>query len=132
MRLDSKTIGFGELANDRVFLENVRLKCKVGASEKERRMAQEVLVDLNLFFDLKRPGTTDSLEDTVDYSEMMRKVSEFVSRREFGLLESLAEGIAALALETRGVERVTVRVRKAKYSDQPSVGVEIERRRRAG
>ncbi len=118
------------MAKDRIFLENVRLKCRIGASDKERSEAQEVVMDLSLFAGLRRAGTTDRIDYTIDYRKVRRQISEFAASREFRLLEGLAEGIASLALKTAGVRRVTVKVRKARYSDEPSVGVEIERMKR--
>jgi FolB domain-containing protein len=115
---------------DRIFIDNLRLRCRVGITDEERAAPQEILVNVSLTVGLERAGTSDNLGDTVDYKEMMERISQFVSGREFKLLESLAEGIAALALKPAGVEKVTVRVRKTKYSGEPSIGVEIERWRR--
>jgi FolB domain-containing protein len=115
------------LSKDRIFLENIRLTCRIGATAKERREPQEVVVDLSLFTNLRRAGTTDRLRHTVDYRKVLRQISELVSSREFNLLEGLAEGIASIALGHAGVERVTVKVRKRRYSEEPSVGIEIER-----
>ena len=67
------------------------------------------------------------LEDTVDYRAARLQISHFASHGEFVLLESLAEGVATLCLDKFKVERVTVRVRKEKYSVEPSIGIEIER-----
>jgi len=115
---------------DRIFVENLRLGCRVGITPEERRSPQDVLVDLGLFLDLSEAGGSDDLERTVNYSEAMDRVSRFVSEGEFALLESLAEGVASLALDAfPAVERVRVRARKARYSAEPSVGVELERTR---
>jgi len=116
---------------DTVFIENLRLDCRVGLSEEERRQPQKVLVDVTLALDLSRAAATKKVGDTVDYREAKRLVSEFVSGGVFVLLESLAEGIAALALDSFEVERVVVRVRKEKYSEEPSIGVQIERNKEA-
>ena len=116
---------------DRVFIENLRLDCVIGVTEEERRQAQKVIVDLSLLLDLRRPAASGRIGDTVDYREARRAVSEFVSAGEFLLLESLADGIATLALERFDVRRVSVRVRKEKYSSQPCIGIEIERERGA-
>lgn len=117
---------------DRIFLDNLRLKCRIGASEKERSQAQEVLVDVSLFLSLKRAGIADNIHNTMDYREVRRQLGQLAAEREFKLLEALAEGIASVALKLGGVERVVVRVRKARYSSEPSIGVEIERDRRRG
>lgn len=116
--------------NDRIFLDNLRLKCRIGITDEERREPQEIMADVSLIVNLKRAGASDSLGDTVDYREAMKRISQFVSSKEFNLLESLAEGIATLVLETAGVERVIVKVRKMAYSSEPSIGIEVQRGRR--
>ena len=113
--------------NDRIFIDNLRCKSRVGVTDEERREPQEVLVDISLRVSLKRAGTSDNLGNTLDYREMMKRVLGFVSGNEFKLLERLAEGIASLALERPCVEGAVVKVRKAKYSNKPSIGIEIER-----
>jgi 7,8-dihydroneopterin aldolase/epimerase/oxygenase len=114
---------------DTVFIENLRLDSRVGVTDEERRQSQKVILDVTLTLDLGPAAATKDIEDTVDYREAKRVFTQFVSTGEFVLLESLAEGVAALALERFEVERVVVRVRKEKYSAEPSIGIQIERGR---
>ena len=116
--------------SDRIFLEGVRVRCRIGITAKERMEPQEVLIDLSFFMDLSRAGASDNLEETVNYRTALDEISRFASSREFVLLEGLADGLASLAIEAFGVESVRVRVRKAKYSLEPSIGIEIERERK--
>ena len=116
---------------DRIFIDGLRLDCRIGVTDEERRLTQNVLVDVSLFLDLRRAAASGRIEDTTDYREAKRLFSRFVSEGEFRLLESLAEGIASIALDELGAERVVVRVRKEKYSADPSIGIEIERQRGA-
>jgi D-erythro-7,8-dihydroneopterin triphosphate epimerase len=116
---------------DRIFIERLRLRCKIGVTEEERRDPQEVIVDVNMFLDLQRATDTGDLKDTVNYREVREIIADFVSKGEFTLLEALAGGIASLCLKSARVGRVTVRVRKGKYSEEPSIGIEIDRTRRA-
>src|SRR5580658_9246502 len=109
---------------DTIFIENLRLGCRVGVTEEEWRQPQNVLLDVRLELDLRRAAVSKRVEDTVDYREARLQFSRFVSEGEFVLLESLAEGLASLALERFKVDRVVVRVRKEKYSTEPSIGVE--------
>lgn len=114
---------------DRIFIDGLRLDCRVGVTDEERRLSQKVIVDVSIFLDTRRAAASGRIEDTADYREAKRLFSTFVSEGEFRLLESLAEGIASIALERLGAERVAVRVRKEKYSADPSIGIEIERDR---
>ncbi len=116
---------------DKIFIDNLHLDCRVGVTEEERRQPQKVVVDVDLALDLSRAAASKKIGDTVDYRQAKRQISEFVSSREFLLLESLAEGIASLALDKLNVERVTVKVRKEKYAVEPSIGIAIERKREA-
>jgi 7,8-dihydroneopterin aldolase/epimerase/oxygenase len=116
---------------DRVFIDNLRVDCVIGVTAEERRKPQRVIVDVSLVLDLRRAAGSKRIDDTVDYRDAKRQISEFVSAGEFVLLETLAEGIASLALDKFKVEKAVVRVRKEKYSAEPSIGVEIERAREA-
>lgn len=115
---------------DKIFLENLRLQCRVGISEEERRRPQGVVVDATLILDLSKAAKLRNLAHTVDYREARGLISGVVSKGQFRLLESLAEEIAVLLLAKFDIERVVVRVRKEKYSSEPSIGVEVERERR--
>ena len=117
---------------DRIFIDNLHLKCRIGMADDERHDPQDVIVDVSLFVGLERAATSNSMSDTVNYREAMRRISEYVSGGEFRLVEALAEGIAALALSSFGVERVRVRVRKGKDANEPSAGIEIERASKSG
>ena len=112
---------------DRIFIDNLRVKCRIGVGQDERRETQEVLVDVSLYRSLDHPGATGNMDDTINYREVMERVTDFVSGREFNLLESMASGVASLILNRYNVDSVSVRARKAKFSNEPSIGVEIER-----
>lgn len=112
---------------DRIFVEHLRVKCTVGVTPEERREPQEVILDVSLFLNLKKPATSGRLEDTVNYRELMERVSAVASGSEYVLLEALADGVASTCLRDPRIGRVVVRARKSKYSADPSVGVEVER-----
>jgi 2-amino-4-hydroxy-6-hydroxymethyldihydropteridine diphosphokinase len=67
----------------------------------------------------------------VDYSTLKHRVLDMVERSQYGLIEALAEAIAALCLENPTVARVEVRVDKpTALRFARSVGVEITRERK--
>ena len=114
---------------DRIFVDSLRVPCRVGLTPAERREPQDVMVDVSLFLSLTRAARSDDVKDSVNYRDLKARISSVASGREFALLESVAEGIAGAMLDAFPVERVSVRVRKAKYSQEPSIGVEIARDR---
>ena len=115
---------------DMIKLEGLRLVCTLGMHEWERHVNREVCLDLTLHTDISAAAASDKIEDAVDYSRVVKRISLFVTESKFKLIEALAEGIAAECLSLPGVGRVDVRVEKVGASEiAGSVAVEISRPR---
>ena len=81
-----------------------------GANEDERRDGQRFLYDLEL--EVGEAGSSDRIEDAVDYREVAACVRDVSEGRAFHLLEALAAAVADALLDRFPVARVRVRVRK--------------------
>ena len=120
----------GNARPDVIKLEGLRLLCTLGMHEWERHVNREVCLDLGLHTDISAAAASDKIEDAVDYSGVIKRVSEFVKESKFKLIETLAEGIAAECLSLPGVTRVDLRVEKVGASEIASrVAVETTRPR---
>lgn len=115
---------------DQVIIKNLLARGIIGVNDWERKRAQNILINITMFTDTRRAGETDNLEHCVNYSTVSKKVfahAESVNRL---TVEALANDLARLCLEEKGVQRVIVRVEKpgaVRFAE--SVGVEIERSR---
>jgi dihydroneopterin aldolase len=81
-----------------------------GVREEERARGQEFLFDVEL--EVGERGTSDRLEDAVDYVEVARAVQAVSDTRRYALLEALASAVADELERRFSPERVRVRVRK--------------------
>ena len=81
-----------------------------GVNEDERRDGQRFLYDLEL--EVGEAGSSDRIEDAVDYREVAACVREVSESRAFHLLEALAAAVADALLDRFPAARVRVRVRK--------------------
>jgi 7,8-dihydroneopterin aldolase/epimerase/oxygenase len=81
-----------------------------GVNEDERRDGQRFLYDVEL--DVGKAGSSDRIEDAVDYREVAACIREVSESRAFHLLEALAAAVADALLDRFPVARVRVRVRK--------------------
>ena len=100
-----------------------------GVNEDERRDGQRFLYDLEL--EVGEAGSSDRIEDAVDYREVAACVREVSESRAFHLLEALAAAVADALLERFSVARVRVRVRKPDVRlpvEHAAVSVERSRR----
>lgn len=83
-----------------------------GVNSWERQTGQWFVVDLWVELDLRIAGQTDSLADTVSYSDLFRTVQIVVEGETYNLLETVAEAIAQRVLARFPVEAVWARVKK--------------------
>jgi 7,8-dihydroneopterin aldolase/epimerase/oxygenase len=81
-----------------------------GVEEAERQAPQTFLYDLRL--EVPDAATSDRLEDTVDYREVVRCVQEVSDARQFQLLEAMAGAVAEALVGRFDLEAARVRVRK--------------------
>jgi len=119
---------------DRIILRDILCQANVGVSEQERATGQAVLVEAELFLDLKPAGKTDDLALAVDYVAIHQTVKKSAEARSYQLLETLIEDAASALLESFPVSRVVVRARKRDLNgpDGPlHATIEITRQRDA-
>jgi FolB domain-containing protein len=115
---------------DKVIIKNLKLSCRVGVPEEERKHPQTIEIDLELERDLHPAGTSDDVEKTVDYAQVSFLISDFVQKKEFKLLERLAEEIANEIMHKFDVDQIKIQVRKKVLKETDWTGVEIVRQRK--
>lgn len=83
-----------------------------GLMEEERELGGRFIVDVEVGLDLKRAGSTDSIDHTADYRRIYELVKEVITGRNFKLIEAIAHSVAETVMKELKVEYVKVRVRK--------------------
>ncbi len=118
---------------DRIRIVNLQIEAAHGVHDFEKENPQLFAFDIDLYLPLDKAGTTDRIDDTVNYSQVCAITREFVLGNCFNLIETLAHRLALLLLESYPqVCEVTVEVRKP---DAPvkarfdCMAVEVTRRR---
>ena len=81
---------------DTIYIKDLRVQTIIGIFGWERKVRQEVSIDLEMSFDCKKAAKNDAIEDTLDYKKITKGVIKFVEESSFQLQEALAEGIASL------------------------------------
>lgn len=97
---------------DKILIPDFRISCHVGVPREERDVAQDVLIDVELYLDLSQAGRADDFALTVDYEAACKTVAATVERRPRKLIETIAEEVAEVLLANYPVQAVKVTVRK--------------------
>lgn len=120
----------GENAGDRIIIRDLRVRCIIGVNPEERVRKQRISIDVVLYTDLSRAGAGDSLEDTVSYSDIARRIVDHAESSSYELIETLAEAIAGICLEPERVTKTEVLIKKpGGIKDAAFAGVQISRSR---
>lgn len=97
---------------DRILISDLEVEARIGVTEAERASSQVLLLTIELSLDLRRPATSDDVEDTIDYGRVVERVVQITGRAPIHLLEHLAGKIAADMGGLPQVQAVTVEVAK--------------------
>ena len=120
--------GNNDALMDIIFLSEMKIDTVIGIWDWERKIRQTVVIDLEMAADIRTAAASDSVDDTLNYKLVAKRVQEFVGESEFQLVETLAEKIAAIINDEFAVPWVRVRVNKpGAIRGARDVGVVIER-----
>ena len=116
------------MKTDLVFIEDLRIQTVIGVFDWEREITQTVSLDLEMAFDISAAARTDSIDDTLDYKAVSKRLIQFVEASEFQLVEALAEHCARIILEEFPVSWLRLKLSKpGAVRGSSNVGVLIER-----
>jgi dihydroneopterin aldolase len=113
---------------DIIFLHDLTIETIIGIYDWERKEKQSIILDLDMAADIPAAARSDSIEDTLNYKAVAKRLIDFVGDSQFQLVETLAERVAEIVLNEFGVKWLRLRVNKkgaVRYAGD--VGVIIER-----
>lgn len=116
---------------DIIYLNDLRIDTIIGIYDWERRTKQTVVLDIEMGADISRAAASDSIEDTLNYKEVAKRIISFVSESKFELVETLAEKVAEILLQEFDIPWCRLRLNKqGAVRGVRDVGVIIERGQR--
>jgi dihydroneopterin aldolase len=115
---------------DKIFITALKTEAIIGIFDWERQVKQTVIVDIEISADIAKAALSDSINDTLNYKRIAKRVLAFVEESKFHLVETLAQHIAILLLDEFGVARVSLSLSKpGAIRSSRDVGVKLERDR---
>lgn len=110
----------------KIIIKNLRLRCLIGINPDELKEKQDVVINATIWTNFSKAVKSDSLEDTVNYWDLNKRIIHLVENSKFNLAETLADRIADSCLEDSKVNGVRIRIEKPKaLKSAESVGVEL-------
>jgi 7,8-dihydroneopterin aldolase/epimerase/oxygenase len=110
---------------DTIFISELKVKTKLGVPAWERMVAQTIILDIEIGYDLTKACKSDSIADTIDYGAVVARIHDTLKEHSFQLVEALAEHVCQLIFKAE-----SVKIKVAKPAILPglkALGVMIER-----
>lgn len=95
---------------DKIIIKNARFLCTVGINKAERKEKKEIILDVEIYFDTR--NLADSIENTINYAEVYKKIKEVIEHKEYHLIETIAHDVADAILESFDTNKVKLVVKK--------------------
>jgi dihydroneopterin aldolase len=115
---------------DTIFIHALKTEAIIGIFDWERQVKQTIVVDIVMGADVRKAALSDSIDDTLNYKRVAKRVLAFIEASKFHLVETLAEHIAMLIIEEFDVATVKINLSKpGAIRSSRDVGIAIERRR---
>ena len=113
---------------DKIFLCQLEVEAIIGIWDWEREVKQKVVIDLEMATDIRKAAASDSIDDTLNYKNVAKRLITFVSESKFQLVETLSERIAEIIVTEFDVPWVKVTLNKrGAIRGSKDVGIIIER-----
>lgn len=113
---------------DRVLIEALKVEANIGVFEWEQRIRQQIVFDLELGADARKAAASDNIADAVDYKAVAKRIAGLAGEGRWGLVERLAEAVAACLRDEFNIPWVRVTLRKpGAVTGAAAVGIVIER-----
>ena len=119
------------MAKDTIFLRDLEIDATIGVYEWEKRIRQKVCVNLEMAADITPAATSHSMDDTLDYKAVAKRIVQFVEASHYELIESLIEKVAAMLIEEFNIPWLRITISKPRaVRGARDVGITIERGKR--
>ena len=116
------------MAEDIIQIAGLEITAIVGILEAERLKEQQILLDLEIYTDIRPAASSRMIEHTVDYSFLAKEAERIIRTGKYLLLETLAEDVCDYCLNQPGVSSVNLSVKKLEaLAKAEFVGVRIHR-----
>jgi len=96
--------------SDIIKIKQLNVKSIIGTETWGKPKLQPVIVDVVVYTDIMKCGETDNLEDTIDYSEIVKAVIQFSEQGSFNTIQEYTIKLVQAITEKFTIEKISVKV----------------------
>ena len=114
----------------KIFLDSIEVPLKIGIYAHEQNTPQRVVVDVELFADVKSYLADVDKDSIINYAALYEAITSWAARSQVQLIEDYIKELLVLCFEFEAVEACRVSINKADvFGPEQGAGVEVFMRR---
>jgi dihydroneopterin aldolase len=115
---------------DKILINGLKVECIVGILPAERTRRQLLRLNLELDVDFEKIQHAEDYQNIVDYGAVSSALRNLIAKREYLLLETLADEACAMIFNDYAVSAIRLIIEKPEAVEHADfVGIEVHRRR---
>ncbi len=116
---------------DIITIEDLKVETIIGVNAWERKVKQMLVLNLEIGCDTEKCAATDNIDDALNYDQLSQQIIEHVCASEYQLIETLANKVADMIIESHSSPWLRLTVNKPGAIPQAkNVSITIERGQR--
>eukprot|EP01047_Picozoa_sp_COSAG01_P000016 COSAG01_NODE_1_length_100484_cov_170.446142_16_plen_123_part_00 len=117
------------MAKDSIFIKDLLVRGVIGIYDWERKVQQDILINAEMSFDTQKAGSSDDMNDSLNYKSVCKRIIAFVEVNQPYLIEKLINDLAKTLILEFKIEKIILSIEKpGALRFAKSVGIRIERR----
>lgn len=98
---------------DYISIKNLEVFSKHGVFEEENRLGQKFAIDCKLYFETRKAGISDNIDESVDYGRVCHFINAFMKGHVYKLIETCAERLAEdILVEYPIISKIELTIKK--------------------
>ena len=114
----------------KISIVDLELHYHIGVSAAERAWPQRLLVTIDMELDVSAAIKSDDIRDTINYFDVAQMLFKWGKKRQWNLIERLADEMADLILKKFKSERVTIELKKFPLPESKYISITLTKHRK--
>ena len=113
---------------DKIFIKNLQVYGILGIHLREQQLPQLIQISVCAKTDIKSAAINDDIQQTIDYSSLVKQIIQFIDISRYRTIEALIEALSSEILSDKRIASLWLRIEKPNaVQNTETVGVEITR-----
>ena len=114
----------------KILIKELILNLKLGYYEFEKKEAQKVKFNLEVFYEDKKPTSDVDIKSIVNYGKIVKLIKKLTKYKHYNFLESLAEDVFDVLFKDKRIGKIMLQIEKLEIlKDCSSVGIQITKKK---